>query len=297
VKNQNNEKPLLILVTGVSGAGKTTALDAFSDMGFFAVYNLPVSLLSNFVKLAQGTNQKFRRSALRLEIEAEQGYESLSQILKSLEKTDIIVETIFLDCSAETAIKRYSETRRPHPAYDSSQDQSIADTVKRERLRLLPFKENANQVIDTSQLTVHDLKRELKSFTKNLSVKEQHRVRVNFLSFGFKHGLPRDCDIVIDVRFLPNPNFIEGLKELSGRDQPVIDYIDKIDDFSEFLERYSDLLNFLLPKYIFEGKSYLNIGVGCTGGRHRSVAIAEKLAKRVQSDEAVITVKHRDIER
>jgi UPF0042 nucleotide-binding protein len=225
---KKDDKPLLILVTGVSGAGKSTALDAFADMGFFAVYNLPVPLLSNFVKLAQGTNKKFRRSALRLEVEADESYETLSQILEGLQKSDIIIQSIFLDCSAETAIKRYSETRRPHPAYDSSQDQSIADTVKRERLRLLPFKDNANHVIDTSSLTVHELKRELKHFTKDLSDKEQQSVRVNFLSFGFKHGLPRDCDLVIDVRFLPNPNFVEGLKELTGRDKPVIEYIDKI---------------------------------------------------------------------
>jgi UPF0042 nucleotide-binding protein len=202
---------------------------------------------------------------------------------------------IFLDADTRSIVRRYSETRRPHPGFDPAKDKSLEETIQRERARLQPIKEAADLVLDTSSMNIHALKRELRDFLQNLGTVSARSMLVNFLSFGFKRGTPIDCDLIVDVRFLKNPHFIEDLREQDGRDQPVRDYVFSSPDAAEFVRRYAELLSFLLPKYQFEGKAYLNIGVGCTGGKHRSVAIAEALSKTIDPSRYLVSVKHRDI--
>ncbi|RMG43664.1 MAG: RNase adapter RapZ [Candidatus Dadabacteria bacterium] len=287
----------LVLLAGISGAGKSSALNVFSDRDFAVVDNLPVPLLEQFVLFTAGDSKRFERTALLLDINSRDKVKELLGFFKALGNRPYVLQIVFLDCETQTVLKRYSETRRPHPGFDSLRDKTLADTVQRERNRLIPIKEMANLVVDTSNFTVHDLKRELNSFIDSLPSAKARTVRVNFLSFGFKYGAPLDCDLIVDVRFLPNPYFIEGLRDLTGKDRKVADYVLGFDDARSFIKRYTELLEFLLPRYIYEGKSYLNIGVGCTGGKHRSVTIAEELAKAVTHDQCVFSVKHRDIDR
>lgn len=288
-----------MLVAGISGAGKSSALDVLSDLGFYAISNLPVALFTDFLELSKKTGAKYARTALILDIDSREKLNELMANIKSLCPKRNILQMIFLDCSTETIIRRYSETRRPHPGFDPLKDKTLHDTIQRERNRLLPIKEAAHFVVDTSCLTKHDLKRELKRFADTLSPESAKSVRVNFLSFGFKYGLPADCDLVIDVRFLPNPHFVDELRDKTGLEAPVSDYVMKSADAQEFVRRYSELLEFLLPRYVFEGKSYVNIGVGCTGGRHRSITIAEQLFKNQRLEKAgyLVSIKHRDIDK
>jgi len=283
-----------IIVAGLSGAGKSTAIDALSDLGFYTIDNLPIPLLTPFIELphpARGT-----RAALLLDADSD---EEVAQLLELLNQNrERLQPTLFfLDCSTDVILRRYSETRRPHPRFDPARDRSLEDAVRRERAALLPFKERAHFCIDTTALTVHDLKREVNEFAGVISRAPDPRVRVNLMSFGFKYGTPTDCDLLIDVRFMPNPHFVEALRPRTGLDSEVAAYVQEQDAAREFLDRYSGLLEFLLPRYAWEGKSYLTVGIGCTGGRHRSVAIAEALVKRLPGRDYLITVKHRDLTR
>ncbi len=298
MKKKAEEQRLVILVTGMSGAGKSTTLDVLSDLGLFAIYNLPVPLLPEFINLARSDGKRFKRAAILLELDPIQSFSALATTLGGeAADSDIRIETLFLDCSADVIIRRYSETRRPHPSYDSVRDKTLLDTIERERDQLLPFKELANHTLDTSQFTVHDLKRELKDYLRTVDDTETEAMRINFLSFGFKYGLPRDCDLIADVRFLPNPYFVDSLRDKSGLDQEVSNYVLMQKDAAEFVKLYANLLKFLIPRYSFEGKAYVNIGIGCTGGKHRSVSIAQCLSQAVQSSEYLVGIKHRDIER
>jgi RNase adapter protein RapZ len=287
----------LVLIAGMSGAGKSTASHCLADMGYFVLDNLPVPLFSAFLDFSCSAPDKFARTALLLDIDAEQEQGEFLALLKGLPPAAKRIELVFLDCQTDTIVRRYSETRRPHPGFNPRQDSTLQDAIQREREKLLPLQEAASLRIDTSDMTVHGLKRELKAFVDGLGCTTQRTMRVNFLSFGFKYGIPADCDLVIDVRFLPNPYFIKGLRSQSGLDPEAQSYVLSNPDASKFIEYYIQLLQFLLPKYIFEGKSYLNIGVGCTGGRHRSVAIAEALCARIDKTQHLTSVKHRDIDK
>jgi RNase adapter protein RapZ len=292
----------LILVAGVSGAGKSIAVDALSDLGFYTIENLPVPLLPSFLDLTAKAPERFVQTALCLDIDSRDKQEQLLAMLKSSGQPSGKVQLIFLDCKSEVIVKRYGQTRRPHPGFDSQKDKTLEDAIVREKKRLFALREIADLVIDTSELTVHDLAREIKAFVEKRSPQAALRtIRMNFLSFGFKHGLPIDCDLVMDVRFLLNPYFVESLQKKSGLDAEVVDYIMQTPAANEFLSRYLDLIESLLPQYVFSGKTYLNVGIGCTGGRHRSVAIAEQLAQkmrlRLPEDRYLVSVKHRDLEK
>lgn len=287
----------LILIAGLSGAGKSSVQNALEDHGYLVVDNLPVALFSSLIESSRNEPEKYKRTALLMLVDSTSKQEALLLALKKLEAFKNKTEIIFLDCSTSIIIKRYSETRRPHPGFAPSRDGRLKDAIERERSRLAPIKELANLVIDTSTMNVHELRRRVGKFVENLPRAEKTSLRVNFTSFGFKYGLPRDCDLVADVRFLKNPYFVSELKEKTGLQKEVQDYVLKEKEAREFLTKYSDLLNFLIPNYIHEGKAYLNIGVGCTGGKHRSVTIAKELKKATDFSNCVVSVIHRDVEK
>ena len=292
---------LLVLVAGLSGAGKSVAIDTLSDLGFYTVENLPVPLLPSFIEFTRQSPARFARTALSLDIDSREKQDLLKQFLKdwAIAKGPCKLELVFLDCKAEVIVKRYGQTRRPHPGFNPATDSTLEDAIEREKQRLFEIREISSMVIDSSELNVHDLRREIRSLAEMTSHTAAGNISVNFLSFGFRHGVPIDCDLIVDARFLPNPFFIDGLREKTGKDQEVIEYVMKRDEAQQFITRYTSLLEFLLPQYIHAGKLYLNIGVGCTGGRHRSVAISEELAVRLRnnlaSEKCLISVKHRDI--
>ncbi len=274
-----------------------------SDTGYYVVDNLPVPLLGNFLAFSAGAGARFRKTALLLDIDSAEAQQLLMPLLHVRGSAAGKVQLVFLDADTDVVVRRYSETRRPHPAFDPDQDDSIQDAIFRERERLQPIKERADLVLDTSDYTVHELKRRLREFLSSLGVQSSYTLRVNFLSFGFKHGVPIDCDLVADVRFLTNPHFIDSLRSLTGKDERVREYVFRSPDATEFVNRYRDLLTFLLPKYQIEGKAYVNIGIGCTGGQHRSVAIAEALSQALskavcgsmKEQPYLVSVHHRDI--
>jgi len=285
----------LVLLLGISGAGKSTASKIIADMGYYTIENFPVDLLDQLTELMQQAPQRFARTSLLLDTDNQSEPEELLNSINKLEKETKNLRIVFFDCSTEAIIRRYSETRRPHPGFDSATDRSLEDTVARERSRLQLLKDKTHSVIDTSNLTIHQLKRELHRTLEDIANPTSSLLHLNFLSFGFKHGIPRDCDLVIDVRFLQNPHFIEKLQPLTGLDPHVSKFVLESEHCEQFLHRYTELLNFLLPLYIKEGKSYLNIGIGCTGGQHRSVAISEELFRRIKNEDVNISVKHRDL--
>lgn len=284
----------LIIVAGLSGAGKSTAMHLLSDSGYYVVDNLPVPLLDSFLQLSESKESRFKKTALLLDITSEDHQEKVLGMVGVASKRPPNVQVVFLDADTKSITRRYSETRRPHPHFDATIDSSLADTIDRERSVLQTVKETANLILDTSAYTVHSLKRHLRDFLQSLGTVSECTLRVNFLSFGFKKGAPIDCDLIADVRFLRNPYFVEALREQTGKDAPVRDYVFESSDASDFVKQYASLLQFLLPRYQFEGKAYLNVGIGCTGGQHRSVAIAEELAKTFQDSDYLISIRHRD---
>lgn len=295
MRNTLDNISALLFVVGISGAGNSSALRFFEDVGFYPIDNLPLPLLSQFLSFTETNPKRFEHTAVLPDIDTTDKVESLLASLKNKQLLAKTVHLVFLDCSTPALIKRYSESRRPHPAFNPLLDKTIDDAIKRQRELLSPIKERADVVIDTSDYSIHDLRRTLKAFVDTIDKKSNSLIRVNFVSFGFKHGIPLDCDLVTDVRFLPNPYFIAELREKTGKDKEVSDYVLAATSAQEYLQRYSELLTFLLPHYIFEGKAYLNIGIGCTGGRHRSVAIAEELAKIVTFKDCLLSVRHRDL--
>jgi len=281
----------IIIISGISGSGKSTALKTLEDLGFFCVDNLPILLLPKFIELCTSSTHAIVRVGLVMDVREKTFLREYKPTVQTLKDTGFRVEQIFLDCSDETIIKRFSETRRHHPLGEGI---SVREGLNRERKMLCEIKTSADRVLDTSTLNVHQLRKALEDIFTGLA---KHTMAINFLSFGYKYGVPIDVDLVMDVRFLPNPYFVSTLKDLSGADKRVSTYVLQWPETQEFIQRFTDLLTMLLPLYEREGKSYLTVAIGCTGGRHRSVTLADSLQHYYNRNRADVTVTHRDIDR
>ncbi|NLI09666.1 MAG: RNase adapter RapZ [Elusimicrobia bacterium] len=279
--NQN-----IFIVTGMSGAGKSQALKCFEDFGFYCIDNLPVKLLGPLSELIK-KEKHFRNIALGLDIREAKFMKNFMDEIKTAEKSGLKTKIIFLDSADPILLQRFSETRHRHPL-----GKNIAEAVKQERKMLCELKEKSDKVIDTSKLTLGELKEILSGL---LELKKTKEVKISVLSFGYKYGLPLDADLVFDVRFLPNPYYIKNLKHKTGLDKPVQKYISKHKPYKDFIRSYTSQIKKLLPLYVKEGKSYLTIAIGCTGGKHRSVFIAHTIAESLSSAGYSVSEYHRDI--
>ncbi len=281
-----------IVVTGLSGSGKSQAIRALEDLGYFCVDNLPTTLIPTLAALSRRPDTEISKVAVVVDVREGKLLSQFPRIFRQLRATrDLNPALLFLEASDAALVRRFSETRRPHPL---APRRSVIDGIREERKRLEVIRKMADEIIDTSGMTVHELRQAFMTLTR---VKSRGAwLVVTVLSFGFKHGLPLDADLVFDVRFLPNPHFVARLRPKTGKDRAVIRYLEKFSETREFLDRVAALLVFLLPQYVSEGKSYLTIGIGCTGGRHRSVTIAEALRRRLAAVEGIrLRVRHRDI--
>lgn len=280
----------LLIITGMSGAGKTVAVQSLEDLGFFCVDNLPPLLIPKFAELIEQSGGRIKKVALVIDLRGREFFDTLSDALSRLEEMDHIRHQIlFLDASDQILVQRYKETRRRHPL---ASEGLPLDGILAERRMLEEIKGRANLILDSSQLKPVHLKEKISNYFSNM----QSQMTVNITSFGFKYGIPIDADLVFDVRFLPNPHYIDDLRPKTGLDQDVSGYVFQWDESVEFVDRLSDFVGYTLPHYQREGKSQLVIGIGCTGGKHRSVAIAEYLGKKFK-DDYLTRVSHRDIER
>ena len=280
----------LVILTGLSGSGKLSALKAFEDMGFYAVDNLPVELLPSFAELVS-QSVEITRAALVVDAREGRGLERFPAMLKELRRK-LSVKVVYLEASKAALLRRFSETRRPHPL---GQGEMIGEAIEAEQRVFEPVRQAANVVIDTTKFNVHELRAYIQSQFRRDSKGDS--LLVSSLSFGFRHGVPLEADLVFDVRFLPNPHFVPELRKLTGRDKKVVAYLNKFPQTKEFLDRVTDMLLFLLPHYIHEGKSYLTIAFGCTGGQHRSVMIAEEIGRRLAAKSYEAKTVHRDVPR
>lgn len=280
-----------IIVTGMSGAGKSTALKMLEDVGYFCVDNLPMPLIPKLSELLRVPNAEINKLALGLDIRGGQNFKEVRQTLQTLDESGLSYEVLFLESDDKVLMKRYKETRRNHPL---AVEGGLEKGIEEERKQLVFLKERADYVIDTSQMLTRELKKELnKIFVKNQEFKNLY---ITVLSFGYKYGIPGDADLVFDVRFLPNPYYIEELRTQSGLDQPVKDYVMRDGKAADFLLKLEDMVSFLIPNYIAEGKNQLVIAIGCTGGKHRSVTLAEALYHYLEEQkEYGIKAEHRDI--
>ncbi|MBE5969857.1 MAG: RNase adapter RapZ [Lachnospiraceae bacterium] len=283
-----------IIVTGISGAGKTTTLKFFEDMGYFCVDNLPISLITKFAELSRNEEQyNVRQIALGIDIRGGQALSELQGVLEELNKQNHSYEILFLEADNATLIKRYKESRRSHPL---APEGNIEEGIRRERKELDFLAKQADYTINTSTLLTKELKMQLESIFKEN--KEYKNLFVTVMSFGFKYGIPADADLLFDVRFMPNPYYIDSMKQKTGNDKEVRDYVTNNPVTKEFMERLTGMVRFLIPNYISEGKSQLVIAVGCTGGRHRSVTIANELYEDLSKDANYgIKILHRDVEK
>ena len=284
----------LVIVTGISGAGKVTALKIFEDNGYYCVDNLPIDLIESFADILFGQTNEKNKVAIGVDIRSGKNLEKMSEVLKNMKAKEQNYEILFLDCNNNTLIKRFKETRRSHPMGDRD---SVENEINEERAKLEFLREQADYIIDTSNLLVKELRGEIeKIFVLN---RDYRNLFVTIMSFGFKHGVPADCDLVFDVRFLPNPYYVPELKHKTGNQNEVQDYVLNSPVSHEFLDKLVDMIKFLIPNYIEEGKNQLVIGIGCTGGHHRSVTIANELYNQLNSSDASygIRLSHRDIDR
>ena len=280
-----------VVVTGMSGSGKRTAMKMLEDVGFYCVDNLPVPLIEKFVELVAMPNSEISKVALGLDVRADQPFGDAQCILEKLRENGYLFEILFMDASDSVLLKRYKETRRMHPLAIEGR---VEEGVHKERDILQGIKQKADYVIDTSNLLTRELKEEIDHIFVNNE--EYNSLMVTVLSFGFKNGIPADADLVYDVRFLPNPFYIDELKHKTGNDKEVQDYVMNFPEASVFLNKLTDMLDFLIPNYVKEGKHQLVIGIGCTGGKHRSVTLANELyAKMKDHGNYGIKLYHRDI--
>lgn len=283
----------MVIVTGMSGAGKSTVMNMLEDVGYYCVDNLPVFLLGKFHEIWKNYMGEIEKVALGIDIRSGETLSELDEILSHMEKGNDIYEILYMDASDATLIKRYKETRRTHPLAVGGR---VEDGIALERERLAFLKEKATYIIDTDNLLVRDLKAEIeKIFVEN---KKYNNLYINVLSFGFKHGIPVDSDLVFDVRFMPNPYYVENLRNKTGNDKEVQDFVMNSDTSVDFVSKLTDMIKFLIPNYIAEGKNQLVVSIGCTGGHHRSVTVANKLYEALKEDAHYgIKVSHRDLDR
>ncbi len=281
-----------VILTGMSGSGKSTALKMIEDMGYYCVGNLPISLVENFVDLSEN-DPELDKVAINVDIRSGQNIGDLTAVLDRLQERGKSFEMLFLESEDSVIIKRYKETRRTHPLAEGGR---VEQAISRERERLQPIKRRADYILDTSQLLTRELQAELKKmFVENQTYKNLY---ITVLSFGFKYGIPTDADLVFDVRFLPNPYYVEGLRPLTGLDERIQNYVMEGDQYAVFMEKLEDMIGFLIPNYVAEGKNQLVIAIGCTGGKHRSVTVAQGLYERLGKQEDYgLRVEHRDIEK
>ena len=284
----------MIIVTGMSGAGKSTALNVLEDEGYYCADNMPISLIPKFAELANAGEDEYSNIAIGVDIRSGHALIELDAVLDDMKAEHYNYTILFLESRDDVLAKRYKETRRTHPLAKDDHDR-IDNVIRLEREELKFLKKRADVIIDTSQMLTRELKTELENIFFN--DKNFKNLFVTVLSFGFKYGIPADADLVFDVRFLPNPYYVEELKYLTGNDKPVQDYVKKAPEALEFLNKIDDLLRFLLPNYVKEGKNSLVIAIGCTGGKHRSVTLANEIYELLNKTEYGCKVEHRDIEK
>jgi UPF0042 nucleotide-binding protein len=276
------------IISGMSGAGKSQALKIFEDFGFYCVDNMPLVLMKDFTEICLKVPVKYTNVAISIDIRSGTDLSKFVDILKTLRKKQIIVKTLFLDCNALTLIKRFSETRRKHPI-----GKPIVESISLERGMLKDVLKESDKIIDTSHMTIGELKNSIAKFSQILS--EKSHINISLISFGYKYGIPLESDIVFDIRFLSNPNYVASLKNRTGKDISVKKYLLKQKDFNRFFTLFSNVLEVTIPAYISEGKSYLTISIGCTGGQHRSVFTVERLSKFLKAKKYNVNINHRDI--
>ena len=282
----------IIIITGLSGSGRSFAIRALEDNGFFCIDNIPALLIPKFIELCHGYQEEIRRIALGVDLRGSQFLQALPEVLADVRSAGHRVEVLFFDASDDVLLRRFSETRRPHPLAGQG---SIQDGISRERGALEPIRALADKVIDTSDFNVHQLKREMEQ--QFCQAPEGRHMALFFTSFGYKYGIPHDTDMILDVRFLPNPYFVNELRPKTGLDIEVKNYVLGNQETRSFLDRLYALLEFTLPLYEREGKSSLTLALGCTGGRHRSVVLVEELKNRLGGGNFRIHIKHRDIDK
>jgi UPF0042 nucleotide-binding protein len=284
----------LVVISGLSGSGKTTAIKALEDIGFFCVDNLPVVLLPTFVDLCSQSAGQITKAALVVDIRGKEFLEGARQIIQQVREEGYPTDVLFLESSNEILVRRYRETRRQHPL---AIGRPVLEGIEQEREGLSIMRDMSDKVIDTSEFSVHELQDEILSYFSNES--KLRKMTITLLSFGYSYGIPHEADLVVDVRFLPNPYFVEELKRLTGEDKGVAEYVLRWDETRGFLRRFQELVGFLIPLYQKEGKTYLTIAVGCTGGRHRSIVVANSLVaylqKSLKGGDVILRTTHRDI--
>jgi len=285
------KKLKIIIITGRSGSGKSTAIAAFEDAGYYCVDNMPVALLPKFLELPIKSNSEIAGLAFVMDLREKSFLSRYSPIFKSLKQKGHQFEILFLDADEETLLKRYSQTRRHHPL---SQDKSLLEGIRTEQQQLKDLKIAADKIINTSHFNVHELKSVISDIAQKSKIFAP--MKINILSFGFKYGIPHEADLIMDVRFLSNPHFVPELKNQDGKNERVKNYVLDNDEAQRFLKKYLDMLDYLIPMYEKEGKAYLTIAVGCTGGRHRSVTIAEAVFEHIKKPDMQIIITHRDID-
>ena len=278
----------VVIVSGLSGSGKSTALKALEDANYFCIDNMPVPLLPKVIELTS-EGRRAKRYAFVIDSRDVRFLDKAGEVIEELEREGVAVQVVFLEAGDDVLVRRYKETRRKHPM---SEGGTVREGIAREREILTDLRIRANITVDTSEQTVHTLKALIQ---ERFSASKDTDLQVNVMSFGFKHGLPSECDLVMDVRFLPNPYFVEGMREQSGLDDAVRDFVMSFQESSQFVEHLQRMLEFVLPLYRWEGKSYLTLGIGCTGGQHRSVAISEIISSRLRGMGWETVVRHRDV--
>ncbi len=282
----------ITIITGLSGAGKSQAVKALEDSGYYCVDNIPPILVPKFAELCRNSTEGIDKLGLVMDIRGGRFFDDIFESLDGLDRLDMPYDILFLEASDKALIKRFKETRRSHPM---SRDGRLELGIARERKILEPLKNRAHTIVDTSDMTANQLKNEIsKAYTEGFAPPS---ITITALSFGFKEGIPMDADLVFDVRFLPNPHYIDALRPLTGNDEPVQTYVMAFEETKKFMEKLMDMLIFLIPQYVKEGKNQLTIGIGCTGGKHRSVTLTNKMADSLKASGFRVVVVHRDVDK
>ena len=285
------EKMNVVIITGMSGAGKTNAADWFEDQGYYCVDNMPPALIKNFIELTVFSNKQIKKAAFVVDVRGGEFFTDLSQCLDDLEKSDTIDrKVLFIEASDETLIKRYNETRRNHPLSAGS---TTREVIEKEREKLAELRQRADFIIDTTNMKVAGFKLEMEKLFVGMEMESSFAV--NITSFGYKHGIPMEADLVFDMRFIPNPYYVPSLKKLTGNNKKVSQYVMRQEISQKFISQLRELINTIVPCYVREGKYHLNIAFGCTGGQHRSVAMANRMAEIFREDGYRVTLGHRDL--